>query len=256
MTTYAAGYADFVPNRATGLDWSRVMEAEAAPPRSAARGTRGVGLSAQSIVAAAIAVADRDGLDAVSIRRVAALLGVRPMSLYTHIASKDELLDLMANELVGLMLIDPPPTGGWRSQLSAIARRSYATFVAHPWVLAAFARRPRPGPNAALHAKQMARAVAELGLESDQMWVLLGIVDDFVLGHALRVATRGVSRDLDASLTASDLAEVPELRGLSRLEDARDTSVVFETGLQTVLDGVAIHFASSPTGVAESPQPA
>lgn len=242
-----------MPNRATGLDWGRAIQADSLD--APARGTRGSGLNAQAIVESAIAVADCDGLDAVSIRRVAALLGVRPMSLYTHIASKDELLDLMANELVGLMLIDPPPTGGWRSELGAIARRSHATFVAHPWVLAAFARRPRPGPNAALHAKQMARAVAELELDSKDMWMLLGIVDDYVLGHALRFATRGVGRDLDASLTASDLAEVPELAGLPGLEHARETNESFETGLQAVLDGVASRFVSSPPSGASSPSP-
>jgi AcrR family transcriptional regulator len=245
-----------VPNRATGLDWGVVIET--APPVSPARGTRGAGLSAQAIVDAAVAVADRDGLDAVSIRRVAALLGVRPMSLYTHIASKDELLDLMANELVGLMLLDPPPTGGWRSQLTAIAQSSHDAFVAHPWVLAAFARRPRPGPNAARHAKQMARAVAELELEPSEMWTLLAIVDDYVLGHALRAATRGVARDLDASLTASDLAEVPELAALSSVDHGRATGDSFEAGLQTVLDGVASRFLGSASAGASpaSPQPA
>jgi AcrR family transcriptional regulator len=246
---------ELVPNRATGLDWGRVIEE--APLDRSVRGSRGVGLSTQAIVEAAIVVADQDGLDAVSIRRVAALLGVRPMSLYTHITSKDELLDLMANELVGLMLIDPPPTGGWRSELSAIARRSHITFVAHPWVLAAFARRPRPGPNAALHAKQMARAVRELELEASEMWIVLGIVDDYVLGHALRVATSGNARDLDAALTTADLAEVPELSALPSVDLARATSDSFETGLQTVLDGVARRFQSSserssPTGSSTS----
>jgi len=207
-----------------------------------------------------MAVADRDGLDAVSIRRVASLLGVRPMSLYTHIASKDELLDLMANELLGSMLVDPPPTGGWRSELSAIARRSHEVFVAHPWVLAAFVRRPRPGPNTASHAKQMARAVAELELSPSDMWALLAIVDDFVLGHALRSATRANARAIDASLTQADLAEVPELAALPEVVDTRYTDDSFEIGLQTVLDGVAGRFVPSRSSDADraaaSSQPA
>jgi AcrR family transcriptional regulator len=223
---------------------------EGTSPESTSRGGRSAGLSTQAIVAAAVAVADKDGLDAVSIRRVAALLGVRPMSLYTHISSKDELLDLMANELVGLMLVEPPPEGGWRTQLTALARRAHATFVAHPWVLAAFARRPRPGPNASLHAKQMARAVARLGLAPTDMWALLGIVDDYVLGHALRVATRGVGRDIDASMTTSDLAELPELAALPEVVLARDTADSFETGLQTVLDGVEKRFVSATADAA------
>jgi AcrR family transcriptional regulator len=226
-------------------------------------GARGGGLTTQAIVDAAMNVADCDGLDSVSIRRVASLLGVRPMSLYTHIASKDELLDLMANELLGSMLVDPPPTGGWRLELSAIARRSHEVFVAHPWILAAFARRPRPGPNTARHAKQMARAVAELELSPTDTWMLLGIVDDFVLGHALRVATRDNARTIDASLTKADLAEVPELEALPEVIEARYSEDSFEVGLQTVLDGVAGRFVpASPSdgdpaaAPSSSPQPA
>jgi AcrR family transcriptional regulator len=229
---------------------------EAAPPESVPRVPRGAGLSAQAIVDAAIKVADQDSLDAVSIRRVAALLGVRPMSLYTHIASKDELIVRMTNELIGLMLLDPLPAGDWRTQLSAIARNAHATFVAHPWALAAFARRLPPGPNATGYAKQLARAVAELDLAADDMWTMLGIVNDFVLGHALRVETAGVARDLDAGLTSTDLAELPELAALPNVDDARRSADSFETGLQTVLDGVAMRFASSAPAATGSAQPA
>jgi AcrR family transcriptional regulator len=238
-----------VPNRATGLDWGDAVEA--VPESGQVRIPRSGGLTAPAIVEAAIAVADADGLDAVSIRRVAALLGVRPMSLYTHIASKDELLDLMANELVGLMLIEEPASNDWREALGEIARRSHATFVAHPWVLAAFARRPRPGPNAARHAKQMALAVAGIGLAPAEVWTVLGIVDDYVLGHALRVATTGNARDLEASMSVTDRAEVPEVAALPDVDHARTTSDSFELGLQTVLDGVERRFLAADGPQAE-----
>lgn len=250
-----------MPNRASGLDWDVV--ADAAPDERPPNGTRGTRLSAQAIVDTAIVVADQDGIDAVSIRRVATQLGVRPMSLYTHIASKEELLARMANELVGLMLLDPPPSGDWREKLSAIARRFHATFVEHPWALAVLARRPNLGPNAAIHAKQLARAVAELEMEPSDMWTMLGIVNDYVLGHALRVETRGVARDLDAELTTSDLVELPELAALPDVDDTRDSVDSFEIGLQAVLDGVASRFlpgsrAAAPSSDGSSPaaQPA
>jgi AcrR family transcriptional regulator len=229
-----------MPNRATGLPWDRVVDlVPAADPVPAIRG----GLSTQAIVDTAIAIADVDGLEAVSIRRVAAVLEVRPMSLYTHIVSKDELLDLMANELVGLMLVEQPLPDDWREALGEIARASHTAFVAHPWVLAAFARRPHPGPNAGRHAKQMARAVEGLGLSPDDVWTVLGIVDDYVLGHALRVATSGNAGDLEASLSAADRAQQPELAALSSVDEARIRDDGFEVGLQTVLDGVERRFA-------------
>jgi AcrR family transcriptional regulator len=92
-----------VPNRAEGLTWL-----EPQPPTAG-------GLSRATIVAAAMELADREGVAAVSIRRVAAALDVRPMSLYTHIASKADLLDLMVNQVSATVLVDEPqPTTGAR----------------------------------------------------------------------------------------------------------------------------------------------
>lgn len=238
-----AGYAADMPNRATGLPWDRVVDG--APEPADPRAPRS-GLSTQAIVQTAIAIADVDGLDAVSIRRVAAVLEVRPMSLYTHIVSKDELLDLMANELVGMMLAEEPLAEDWREALSAIARCAHATFVSHSWVLAAFARRPRPGPNSARHVKQMVRAVEGLRLESEDVWTVLGIVDDYVLGHALRVATNGTATDVEATLSVDDRRDRPELSALPSIDAARTTRNSFEFGLQTVLDGVERRFVPAP----------
>jgi AcrR family transcriptional regulator len=239
-----------MPNRATGVTWDRALDGAGDPKLS--RPPRG-GLSAQAIVDTAIAIADVDGLDAVSIRRVAAVLEVRPMSLYTHIVSKDELLDLMANELVGLMLVDQPPSGSWREALSEIARRTRAVFVAHPWVLAAFVRRPRPGPNAARYAKQLLRAVEALQFAPTDVWTVLSIVDDYVLGHALRHATSGNASDLEASLSPADRAAQPELSALPELDGARATGDNFEVGLQTVLDGVEQRFVLGAVQASQAP---
>ncbi len=228
-----------MPNRATGLPWDRVLDPLAEPevdarPRS--------GLSTQSIVDTAIAIADVDGLDAVSIRRVAAVLEVRPMSLYTHIVSKDELLALMANELMGTLLVEEPLSDDWRDALALIARRSFKMFASHAWLLALLARRPRHGPNAARHARQLASTVERLGLPAEEMWTLLSIVNDYVVGHAMRVATTKVTSDLVASLGAEDRAALPAVGALVRTEDTRLAGEVFERGLEAVLDGVEWRF--------------
>lgn len=230
-----------MPNRATGLTWDRVVDP--ATDANGGRSARG-GLSTQAIVDTAIALADVDGLDAVSIRRVAAVLEVRPMSLYTHIVSKDELLALMANELVGTLIVEPPLPDDWREALSLIARSYFKMFVRHPWLLALFTRRPRPGPNATRQAKQLARAVEGLRLPPEDAWRLLGIVNDYVLGNALRVATTGSARDLVDSLTDEDRAALPEVAALSRVEETRLAGEGFEIGLQAVLDGVERRFVS------------
>ena len=200
------------------------------------------GLSTQAIVDTAIAIADVDGLDAVSIRRVAAILEVRPMSLYTHIVSKDELLALMANELMGTLLVEEPLPEDWREALTLIARRSFTMFASHPWLLALLARRPRHGPNAARHARQFGATVERLRLPAEEMWTLLSIVNDYVVGHAMRIATTKVTSDLVASLGAEDRAALPEVEALVRTEDTRLAGEVFERGLEAVLDGVEWRF--------------
>jgi len=91
------------------------------------------GLTLPKIVAAAIAVADRDGLDAVSMARVAAELGAAPMSLYRHVTSKDELVELMTDAAWG-----PPPEpadGTWRDKMNAWAWAMRASMFQHPWAL-------------------------------------------------------------------------------------------------------------------------
>ena len=230
-----------MPNRATGLPWDRVVD-----PSSGADSSRPArsGLNTQAIVDTAIAIADVDGLDAVSIRRVAAILEVRPMSLYTHIVSKDELLALMANELIGTLIIEEPLPDDWREALSLLVHRSFRTFASHAWLLALLARRPPHGPNAGRQAKQLAAAVDSLGLPPDDMWTMLSIVNDYVIGHALRVATTGSTSDLVKSLRAEDRAALPEVEALARTEETRLAGEVFERGLQAVLDGVEQRFVT------------
>jgi AcrR family transcriptional regulator len=218
-----------MPNRASELTWDE--------PRPGARD----GLTRSAVVRAAIAIADSDGLDAVSIRRVAAELDARPMSLYTHIASKDDLLDLMVNDVVAEVLAPEALPEYWREALAQIARYSYAAFVAHPWVLEAFSRRPRVGPNVARHAEQSATAVAALGLDPRDARMVLGIVDDYALGHALRVVNLG---DLARWLPDVDAAELPQLARVPPPASDQPREETFEIGLAVVLDGIERRFAT------------
>jgi len=232
-----------MPNRATGLPWDRVGPAVRGEDDDGPRTSRSR-LSTQAIVETAIAIADIDGLDAVSIRRVAAILEVRPMSLYTHIVSKDELLALMANELVGTLIVEQPLPDDWREALTVTSRKMFRTFVMHPWLLTLFTRRPRHGPNAARQAKQSARAVQSLRLPPEQMWRMLGIVNDYVIGNALRVATSPSAGDMFKVLSEAERAAQPELAVLLRFEEGRLLAEGFEIGLQVVLDGIEQRFVT------------
>lgn len=218
-----------MPNRAAELTWNE--------PEPRAQGA----LTRSAVVRAAITIADTEGLDAVSIRRVAAQLGARPMSLYTHIASKDDLLDLMANEVIAQVLVPEPLPEHWREALADIARHSYAAYIAHPWVLEAFSRRPHIGPNVLRHAEQSATAVAGLELDAREARTVLGIVDDYTIGHAIRAASLG---DHVPQLPDVDAAEFPQLARLPPAAANQPLEDTFEIGLDVLLDGVERRFAS------------
>lgn len=206
-------------------------------------------MSRDAIVEVAIKIADSEGLEAVSIRRVAAALDARPMSLYDHIADKEELLHLMGDAVVDEVLVDGPLPPGWREALSVIARHLYATMVAHPWLLFVFAQHPRFGPNSRRQAKQLVDAASGIGpVESSELWTLLGTINDYVLGHSARATNAPSSVELKDAIPADDMAEVPELATLPDWLRTRATVTRFEAGLEIVLDGIERRIETNENG--------
>lgn len=130
----ASGYD---PRRSLALLWGQPGK----PGRS--------GLSIGWIVEAAIRLADAEGVGAVSMRRLAADLGVGTMALYTHVPGKDAMLDVMFDAVLGELYRDAPPKdrpGGWQAGLRAVAEENWAHYKRHPWTLE-LGPRPALGPN-------------------------------------------------------------------------------------------------------------
>ncbi|MEU6787267.1 GntR family transcriptional regulator [Nonomuraea angiospora] len=135
-------------------------------PRQAG-GPRGV-LNREHVLRTAIAIADAEGLDAVSMRRLAAELGTGPMSLYRHVTGKDELMTQMADEVFGEA--DLPASGpeGWRAKLELISRRQWELCRRHLWLPKAVSfTRPLLVPNMMAHTEWTLRALDELDLPMD-----------------------------------------------------------------------------------------
>lgn len=196
---------------------------------------------AAEIVAAAIEIADRDGLEAVSIRRLAAHLDGRAMSFYDHFESKEELLGAMVEEAVAE--VRGPLPEGWREGMATIARRIYATLVRHPWIVAVSGVPPRFGANSIAIARQMIEAASALGILDEEVWLAAGTINDYVVGHCRRIAA--VPHDRRAAevvpsdlIPAQELAATPGLASLPESLRTRDSIVRFEWGLQVVLDGI------------------
>lgn len=203
-------------------------------------------LSPQAITDVAIRLADAEGLEAVSIRRVAAELDARAMSLYDHFGSKRDLFASMNDEVVGEMLVSQPLPEAWREAVAVSARKMFAAYAGHPWAIFVTAERLDPGPNAVKLAKQMARGVATLPLEHGDVWQVQGIVNDYVIGYSFRTVGTVNPEDMEATIVASDVVEFPELAALPDNLRTRSSIERFELGLQTVLDGIERRFLDQP----------
>jgi AcrR family transcriptional regulator len=105
-------------------------------------------LSRDSIVNAAIVIADAEGLDAVSLRRVGAAVDAKAMRLYGYLSTKEELLELMVDAVYADMAPRKPLPGNWRDALRQVAQRTRRTSHRHAWLLDLLGGRPHQGPNA------------------------------------------------------------------------------------------------------------
>ncbi|MDA0635266.1 TetR/AcrR family transcriptional regulator [Nonomuraea sp. MCN248] len=141
-------------------------------------------LSVDRIVRAAVEVADAEGLQGLSMRRVAEKLGVGTMSLYTYVPGKPELLDLMLDTVYGETARPEDVPGGWRGRLELIARENWALYLRHPWLLQVAVSRPVLGPNLTAKYDYELRAVDGIGLTDVEMDSVITLITGFVHGTA------------------------------------------------------------------------
>ena len=138
------------------------------------------GRTIDEIVTAAIELADTAGLEAVTMRRVAQVLDVAPMSLYTYVPGKAELLDLMLDTVYRQMPRADHAGEPWRTRVDAIARENRALFDRHPWVAAVSTVRPPLGPGLMAKYEHELRAFEGLGLDDVEMDAALTYLLSFV----------------------------------------------------------------------------
>jgi AcrR family transcriptional regulator len=235
---------DRPPGGRDGVDlvWARPER----PPRGRARG-----LSRQRIVRAAIAIADRDGLDALTMRRVAEQLGAGTMSLYWHVRNKDELIELMRDEVVGEQTLQEP-SGDWRSDLATFARDVRRTFLRHPWLASLLGSRPAIGPNSLRQDELSLAVVGGLQVDEQIRTAIPPVVYFFVIGYVLReVAELEVQRRTGVTEEAWRASVAPYIQqvlasgaypNLARAVGGAgpvDDDAAFEFLLGLILDGIA-----------------
>jgi AcrR family transcriptional regulator len=153
--------------------------------RDQKRPTRGPrpGLTVDRIVAAAVELADAEGLEALSMRRVAERLGVGTMSLYTYVPGRAELLDVMLDTVLA-EVARPDGAGGWRAGLERRAREDWALFHRHPWILQISPARSLLGPNEVELFEASLGVVAGIGLSGSEMVLVVSLVAEYTRGAA------------------------------------------------------------------------
>lgn len=216
-------------------------------------GARRARFTREEIARAALQIADEEGFETLSMRRLALALDAGTMTLYHYVHTKDELLALVSDAVMAELILDESDlSGGWRRAITNVARRSLATFERHPWV---FDVRDDPaiGPNAVRHFDQSLQALADLDIALEAKVEILSAVDEYVFGHAFQMRSHysdSLETDDDMARYVIELAGTGDYPQISALlaehgPDAwqivgrvfRDTDR-FERALSLLLDGI------------------
>jgi|HubBroStandDraft_1064217.scaffolds.fasta_scaffold258368_1 AcrR family transcriptional regulator len=233
------------------LAWRGDHETRPGPRRS---------LDMHALAAAGVRLADTSGLTAVSMRTVAAELGVASMALYRYVQSKQELLLLMTDEAIGPPPASPPPRRGWRDQLTAWGHGYRDRLQAHPWIMAVPVEEPPILPYQVQWTEAGLDALAATPLTEQQKLSFLVLLTVYVRGQTQ------LSLGFEASpppgpgtdpgvrygmrlLALADPARYPRITAAmtsGSLEDGSDFATAeFAFGLSTVLDGMAARITAA-----------
>jgi AcrR family transcriptional regulator len=197
------------------------------------------------VLRGAVAVADAGGIASLTIRSLAHELGVKPMSVYYHVANKDEILDGIV-DIVFSEIELPSPDGDWRSQMRRRAVSARRVLRCHPWAIGLMESRRTPGPATLRHHDAIIGTLRAAGFSVEATAHAYALLDSYIYGFALQEAALPFAPE-----TATDVAEsimqqfVPdeyphlvEMATEHILQPGYDFGDEFEFGLNTILDAL------------------
>jgi AcrR family transcriptional regulator len=204
-------------------------------------------LTRQRVLRAAVALADRGGVGALSMRKLAQELGVEAMSLYHHVANKDDILDGIVDVVFGEIEL---PTGeaGWEA---AMRRRSVSAREAlrrHPWATGLMESRRTPGPANIRHHDAVLGVLRNAGFPVELAAHAYSLLDSYIYGFALQEAslpfhtpeeTAEVAQEIMSVFPADDYPHLAEIATEHVLQPGYDYGDEFLYGLDLILDGLA-----------------
>ncbi|GGM81261.1 TetR/AcrR family transcriptional regulator [Dactylosporangium sucinum] len=205
-------------------------------------------LNRRRVVEAAVGQADNAGLSGVTMRAVAAGLGVEAMSLYNHVANRDDLLDGMIDLVFGEIEL-PDPAASWKTAMQGRAVSAHAALRRHPWAIGLMDSRRKSGPATLRHHDAVLGVLRTGGFSPTMAVHAVSLIDSYIYGYALQerslpIGEHESAHDLAERFMADlppgeypYLAEVVAERA-SRVGAAADSDAEFAFGLALILDGL------------------
>ena len=212
---------------------------------TAPRARRRARLNREKVVQAAIDLADTDGIESLSMRRLGVALGIEAMSLYSHVANKGEVLDGMIDAVFGE--IDAPSSRiKWKSALRRRAISIRQVMARHPWAIGLMESRTARGPATLRHHDTVIGLLREAGFSIELAAHALSALDSYIYGFALQERnvpsvtgeTARLAQLLLTQLSSDEYPHLAELTVKHVLQPGYDHGNEFEFGLDLILDGL------------------
>lgn len=204
-------------------------------------------LGRDRVLHGAVALADSQGIAALTIRSLAAALGVKPMAVYHYVRTKDEILDAIV-DLVFAEIALPSPDGEWRAELRRRAASARLVLNRHPWALGLLESRNAPGPAALRHHDTVVGVLRRAGFPVALAAHAYALLDSFVYGFALQEASLptaqpdGIAERTDSIMRDFADGAYPHLTEMATehiLEPGYTFGDSFDFGLTLILDALA-----------------
>ena len=203
-------------------------------------------LSRKRVLRAAMAHADKHGLQELSMRKLAEVLGVAPMALYRHIANKDDLIDAMI-DVVFTEIALPPRDAEWRTAMRQRAISVRDALERHRWAIGLMESRTNPGPATLQHHEAVLRCLREAGFSAAMAGHAYSALDSYIYGFALQQASlpfdtgEQAAEVADAILQQFASGEYPYMAEIATeqvMKPGYSYAAEFEFGLDLILDGL------------------
>jgi|SRR6478672_69550 len=202
-------------------------------------------LSRERVLRTAIEIADAGGIGSLTIRSLAQELGVKPMSVYHHVANKEQILDGIVDLVFGEIEL-PSPEGEWRVEIRRRAESARTTLGRHPWAIGLLESRVNPGPATMRHHDANLATFRAGGFSIELTAHAYALVDSYVFGFALQEASLPFDSTNVAEVAApmmelfrgGDFPHMVELATEHVLKPGYDFGAEFDFGLDLILDGL------------------